>query len=56
MGVFLERRKLKLGSKNFLKKIIEKIANENEKNFGNNKLDCCNINKDKGQKNEKNKN
>lgn len=30
--------------KAFLKKFIRKIAEENDKTFGNNKLDCCGLN------------
>lgn len=44
--------------KKFLKKFIKKIAEENSKTFGTNKLDCCglNDNNDKGKKdNTKNK-
>lgn len=31
--------------KNSFKKFIKKIAKQNDKNFGNGKLDCCGINK-----------
>lgn len=31
--------------KNMIKKFIEKIANENSKNFGDQRLDCCDLNK-----------
>lgn len=44
--------------KKFLKKFITKIAEENNKTFGTNKLDCCglNSNNDKNKKhNTKNK-
>ncbi|WP_291548370.1 LDCC motif putative metal-binding protein [Clostridium sp. HMP27] len=37
--------------KAFLKKFIRKIAEENDKTFGNNKLDCCGLNSN----NDKNK-
>lgn len=37
--------------KAFLKKIIRKIAEENNKTFGANKLDCCGLNSN----NDKNK-
>ncbi|MBM7871143.1 hypothetical protein JOC70_002641 [Clostridium pascui] len=37
--------------KAFFKKFITKIAQENNKTFGNNKLDCCGLNSD----NDKNK-
>lgn len=30
--------------RNFFKKMIEKLASANEKNFGGKKLDCCDIN------------
>ncbi|WP_186430546.1 LDCC motif putative metal-binding protein [Clostridium sp. BSD9I1] len=37
--------------KAFLKKFIRKIAEENDKTFGSNKLDCCGLNSN----NDKNK-
>lgn len=30
--------------KNWLKNLLKKIEEANKKNFGNEKLDCCNIN------------
>lgn len=31
--------------KNFIKNLINRVAAENEKSFGNGKLDCCDLNK-----------
>lgn len=31
--------------KEYFKKSIKKMAEENEKSFGNGKLDCCDLNK-----------
>lgn len=31
--------------KNYFKKFIQKIADENSKSFGSGKLDCCGLNK-----------
>lgn len=31
--------------KNYFKNFIKKIAEENDKSFGNGKLDCCDLNK-----------
>jgi hypothetical protein len=31
--------------KDYFKKSIKKMAEENEKSFGNGKLDCCDLNK-----------
>ncbi len=31
--------------KNYFNKSIKKMAKENEKSFGNGKLDCCDLNK-----------
>ncbi len=31
----------------FFIKMIEKIGNENSKNFGSKRIDCCNVNKKK---------
>ena len=51
-GIFilliLERRKTM--KNNIFKKMIEKLANANEKNFGGKKLDCCDLNHKKENK------
>jgi hypothetical protein len=37
-----------------IKRYLEKLAEQNKKNFGSNRLDCCDLNKGKnGQTNEK---
>lgn len=36
--------------KKFLKNFIKKIAEQNDKTFGNGKLDCCDINKSNNNK------
>ncbi len=32
---------------NFIKNWLNRLAKENEKSFGNSRLDCCNLNKSK---------
>lgn len=40
----------------FIEKFIKKLSEENEKSFGNGKLDCCELNKTQPAKVQDNKN
>lgn len=40
--------------KGFLKKFIRKIAEENNKSFGSDKLDCCGLNSNSGKEKKNN--
>lgn len=39
----------------FLKKFLQKLEQENGKSFGNNKLDCCDLNKPNNNRKTDNK-